>query len=345
MTLSKAVDALEKGVRTVEDSSVAVETSERAPHSPLTRNSKRYAAGIVLAGIAVLSVGFQKKGLAFSVFESNESSTDGTTSRGLQFFGSYAGFGAPTDSTESETGSSGLQGFGFFENPPEGGGSSGLGFFGLSENTGSNTGSGNGFADLLNIFGNSNTNQGGSSGPNGQFGGFGSQGGVFGNIGSGTEEEPLDTSRFVDIMGIFNIRFRLFGKDIVGQEKTSPASLEEDLANVARFMLNNVVKRNTNVKGFENAGVGRRNPNSNIGRPVVGGGVYLDTPTLANAVAGAASGAGGYAQAAPAEASRPEVGDTIDDFGTNNQEDNIEEGDVLVSNGDRGAQRNRQHYV
>jgi hypothetical protein len=72
-------------------------------------------------------------------------------------------------------------------------------------------------------------------------------------------------------------------------------------------------------------GFGRQNPNMfSFGRPEI---AFSESPEAA---------------AGDATASRPSVGDTIDDFGTNNQETNIEEGDVIVSDGENGKNLERK---
>jgi hypothetical protein len=119
----------------------------------------------------------------------------------------------------------------------------------------------------------------------------------------------------------------LFNEGIVGQPYADPALLQQDLENAGRFFLNNVVNRNTNVKGFENVGFGGQNPNSG-GIPEIGitsydGYAAYDTISASSPVA-------------EASAQGPAVGNTVNDFGTNNQEQDVEEGDVIVSDGERG---------
>lgn len=151
-------------------------------------------------------------------------------------------------------------------------------------------------------------------------------------LGNDDDNDVIEEkASFVAIDGPFPANLTLFGEGVVGKNFTDPALLQEDLENVARFMLSVVVKRNTNAKGFEDAGVGRQNP----GRFVIFDNniVFADAPgegvedAAERPVAAASPSAGG-----------PEVGDTIDDFGTNNQEENIEEGDFIVSDRDKGKQ-------
>jgi hypothetical protein len=132
---------------------------------------------------------------------------------------------------------------------------------------------------------------------------------------------------FLQIEGPFQAKLALFNDDIVGQPYADPALLQEDLKNAARFLLDIVVKRNTNVKGFENVGFGGQNPNSfNFRDDVFFGGVAQGGPV--------------FAASPPANASAqgPTVDATVNDFGTNNQETDVEEGDVIVSDGERGKQ-------
>jgi hypothetical protein len=162
----------------------------------------------------------------------------------------------------------------------------------------------------------------------------------FGSFGAiGPNNDPEDTYNdtrpsFLRIEAPFQSKLALFNEGVVGQPYADQALLQEDLENAGRFFLNIVVKRNTNVKGFENVGFGGRNPNFS-GRGG-GGDVFLVGAPLAT-VAFSTSGSASQPQAAAAESAQgPTVGDTIDDFGTNNQEQDVEEGDLIVSDGDRG---------
>lgn len=90
--------------------------------------------------------------------------------------------------------------------------------------------------------------------------------------------------------------------------------LEDDLASAARFLLNNVVSRNLGLPGFQNTGLGRSFANPEGG----------DAPVEMDA------------SGAPPEAQQ--TSSNLDDFGTNNQEDGVEEGDRIVSDGKYGKQ-------
>jgi hypothetical protein len=148
-----------------------------------------------------------------------------------------------------------------------------------------------------------------------------------------SEDPEIDSSNndtrpsFLLVEGPFQANLTLFNEGIVGQPYADPALLQQDLENAGRFFLNNVVNRNTNVKGFENVGFGGQNPNSG-GIPEIGitsydGYAAYDTISASSPVA-------------EASAQGPAVGNTVNDFGTNNQEQDVEEGDVIVSDGERG---------
>jgi hypothetical protein len=186
-------------------------------------------------------------------------------------------------------------------------------------------------------------------GGNSQFGEFGGFGGLFDAIGPNNDPEDADVDTspsFLRIKGPFEANLTLFNEDIVGEPYAVPALLREDLENNGRFLLNIVVKRNTNVKGFENVGYGSRSPNAN--GPGGGGPVFLGAPVegqdfayaISTAAAPVATGSSaGFAASSPvaeASAQGPAVGNNVNDFGTNNQETDVEEGDVIVSDGERG---------
>jgi hypothetical protein len=144
----------------------------------------------------------------------------------------------------------------------------------------------------------------------------------------GIDSSNNDTRRsFLLVDGPFPANLTLFNEGIVGQPYANPALLQEDLENAGNFFINNVVKRNTNVKGFENVGFGGRSPNTG-GIPEIG--ITSTFDDIAYATISASS------PAAEASAQGPAVGNNVNDFGTNNQETDVEEGDVIVSDGERG---------
>lgn len=107
-----------------------------------------------------------------------------------------------------------------------------------------------------------------------------------------------------DITGYFNSSFSLFGEDITNGY-ISPDEFKSDLRNVARFLLDSVVKRNLGSE-VNNA---------------AGGDLEVEP------------GVGVAAEGSNSDMRAPDVGDNVNDFGTNNQEDSVEEGDIIVSNG------------
>jgi hypothetical protein len=113
--------------------------------------------------------------------------------------------------------------------------------------------------------------------------------------------------------GPFDTNLAAFSQDVT-RGYSSLQDLELDLQSAAYFLLNQVTKRNTGVYGYGNVGFGRGFPESmpvNDAAPVDGA---AQTPTSA-----------------------PPVGNNLDDYGTNNQEKNIEEGDLVVSDGTYGT--------
>jgi hypothetical protein len=146
------------------------------------------------------------------------------------------------------------------------------------------------------------------------------------------EDDSSDTETrpsFLLIEGPFQANLTLFNEGIVGEPYADPALLLDDLKNAGRFFLSNVVKRNANSKGFENVGFGGRNPSSFVD--------FAVAADLSFVGVASASADSSEPQAAAAESAKgPTVGDTIDDFGTNNQEQDVEEGDLIVSDGERG---------
>jgi hypothetical protein len=149
------------------------------------------------------------------------------------------------------------------------------------------------------------------------------------------EADPDDDSSdsvtkpsFLLIEGPFQANLTLFNEGIVGVPYADPALLQDDLENAGRFFLSNVVKRNAKVPGFGNVGFGSRSPNSLEDFVVTTGDVIAFADVAADS---------SFAQGAAAESAKaPTVGDTLNDFGTNNQEEDVEEGDLIVSDGERG---------
>ena len=142
----------------------------------------------------------------------------------------------------------------------------------------------------------------------------------------GSDTEALQQKEFVSSTSPFDVRLALFSEEIT-RGYDDEAELEEDLRNVARFLLNNVLSRNTGKRGFEGVGIGRPNPNFFEAMPMAPA-----APTDADAQFAPPPQAG-TAERVPESG---KVGDEFDDYGTNNQEEGSEEGDKLVSDGENG---------
>lgn len=110
--------------------------------------------------------------------------------------------------------------------------------------------------------------------------------------------------------GPFNVSLGLFNEGIT-RGYDSEAELKDDLANAAYFLLNQAVKRNAGVKGYESVGFG-------FGQQIL----TIGAPTDEAAQSDGAVNKG--------------VGNNLNDFGTNNQESGVEEGDLIVSDGTLG---------
>lgn len=124
---------------------------------------------------------------------------------------------------------------------------------------------------------------------------------------SETKEEPRT---FTSTDGAFNVSLGLFNKDITSGYGDTKA-LEDDLSNAAKFLLNNVIKRNTREAGYGGMGPIEEKDMASDGAPE-------SAPQAAS---------DGFSNAA---------GGKLNDFGQNNQEDDVEEGDMMVSNGKFG---------
>ena len=134
---------------------------------------------------------------------------------------------------------------------------------------------------------------------------------------SGNNESPAasPTPSYTSSKGAFNVTLGLFNKDIVsGYSDTK--TLETDLSNAAKFLL--IITRNTEY-GY---GYGDHSGNpSSTGAPSSNDGA--GEPVMAE---------GAPAADQPSDSSSS-AGSTLNDFGQNNQEDDVEEGDMMVSNG------------
>lgn len=119
------------------------------------------------------------------------------------------------------------------------------------------------------------------------------------------------TSMVANFQGPFNVSLNLLNADIV-EGYSSIYEFQVDMQNVANFLLNNVVKRNLGVNGYKNAGMGYGNMQNQV----------LDTGMPAPNTAGAAGDI-------------PPSNKNVDDYGTNNQESAVDEGDVVKSDGNK----------
>jgi hypothetical protein len=158
------------------------------------------------------------------------------------------------------------------------------------------------------------------------------------SVGVDPEVDPEDDSSdsdtrpsFLLVEGPFQANLTLFNEGIVGQPYADPALLIDDLENAGRFLLSNVVKRNANFKGFENVAFGGRNPNSFVDFAEADG-AFVDVGVATSTADSAFEPVAAFSESAKS----PTVGDTVSDFGTNNQEKDVEEGDLIVSDGERG---------
>lgn len=107
-----------------------------------------------------------------------------------------------------------------------------------------------------------------------------------------------------------------FGIDVV-RGYASPDELQTDIQFAGEFVMTQVVKRNLQYSGYEGVGYGRGNPNA----------FQRDANTISapemDAMPEKSTTTGGGS----------DVAQDLTDYGTNNQEDNVEEGDMVVSDG------------
>lgn len=122
----------------------------------------------------------------------------------------------------------------------------------------------------------------------------------------GDDDETSDQKVYVSAEDSpFNVTLSLFTADIA-RGYQDPVEIEDDLENVARFLLNSVLSSNTG---------GDEKSSENFRQPVFADeGMAEDTSFM---------GDGGG------------LGDDFSDYGSNNQEEDVEEGDLIVSDGKR----------
>ena len=120
--------------------------------------------------------------------------------------------------------------------------------------------------------------------------------------------------------GIFNqsSKLGLFDASVLeGYDNNNPEDLKRDVALAAWFLVGQVVQRNNGVAGYESVGVSQQNGGNNFG----GGRPGTEAmPVSADTNSGGAASNG-----------RPNGQGSS--YGTNNQETNVEEGDLVVSDG------------
>jgi len=169
--------------------------------------------------------------------------------------------------------------------------------------------------------------------PNSSGGGTqtGTEQNVTNTTAPGGNTQTVAENSYISSDGAFKVNLSLFG-DGITRGYSGPTEIKDDLSNAARFLLNNVLNRNIGVFGYESVGFGQRNPYMGWFGPMFGGGMPIPSAAapMENAAAPAPPAASG---AAPAKQS---VGNDVSDFGSNNQEKGVEEGDMIVSDGTHG---------
>jgi hypothetical protein len=127
--------------------------------------------------------------------------------------------------------------------------------------------------------------------------------------------------------GPFEVEIPLYSPDVLtvyADEEEAQAGFRQ----FAFFFLDNVVNRNLGVPGFQNVGFGNNNFMQDGVQDMNRG---PEAPQAGAPVDGDAS----FAEETAGSAGRfpDEVGDEVDDFGTNNQEENVDQADVAKSDG------------
>jgi hypothetical protein len=133
----------------------------------------------------------------------------------------------------------------------------------------------------------------------------------------GVDEDIDETGTYAnttmtEIAAPFNTSLKYFNKEILQGYETSD-ELSVDLEQAAWFLLNQIVDRNTGENYHQPPWNERDSDIADTGMPIDG--VFDE----------------GMSEAAPGVGAVP---DDVSDFGTNNQEEFVEEGDVIVSDGD-----------
>ncbi|GKY96675.1 hypothetical protein MPSEU_000627100 [Mayamaea pseudoterrestris] len=133
------------------------------------------------------------------------------------------------------------------------------------------------------------------------------------NHDSEEQEQVETTSESGGATSSSSSNLSYFGANVV-QQYESKDELGADLQSAGYLLINQVVKRNTHVPGYDSAGYGQSNPYATSDSDNNTGGNTPEASTITNS-----------------DATRDSSSTT--DYGTNNQEDGVEEGDLVVSDG------------
>jgi len=168
-----------------------------------------------------------------------------------------------------------------------------------------------------------------------------------GSSGGGTEETK--TAAAVG-SGPYNTTLKLFDETIARGYGGDVELLKADLTQAAWFLLNQVVKRNLQAPGYYwgdqpvGVDVGSSDTAVPVNAGMEDGGMMRDDGGMGMNNGESVSGAVANEPASPPGSSSASDGqsqgsttDSLSDYGTNNQEDDIEEGDIVVSDGNLGT--------
>jgi hypothetical protein len=130
---------------------------------------------------------------------------------------------------------------------------------------------------------------------------------------AGNNEEETSSNNSTVFVSSTKNTLEFFNANIT-QGYDSKEELGLDIDSAGSFLLNQVIKRNLQVPGYEGVGVGRANPHVNVDG--TGGTIETTTDESSNSMRGGTS--------------------DVTDYGTNNQEGGVEEGDLVASDGTLG---------
>jgi hypothetical protein len=131
----------------------------------------------------------------------------------------------------------------------------------------------------------------------------------------------------VTFEGPFNGTLPLFDSSIAQGYKGDTQLFKDDLTSVAKYYLNDVVRRNTGEYLNQNVILNREPMVLNMAETAT------TSAVTTNGVAMEPSTAAG----ATTTTSATKVGENVDSFATNNQEDNVDEADIIKSDGTTGT--------